>query len=200
MKYFIIGLHSSGKQEVVDHLEDMGVKCGKIFSNIDESSSDIYNSYNYELYTNDDINTIFENDAYIFIQEVPYTSLNFNANRCYEGLSKYTFDENQVFILSPDQFLAISPNTIKDDVCIIWMDSTKSRRLGRYGLEKRSYNFMQRESHEKKDINTFVKSIYTFKNSPMIYFMDEEPSRVAAVIYTVINWPDSLKVFVEKFN
>jgi hypothetical protein len=59
---------------------------------------------------------------------------------------------------------------------------------------------MQREAHEKKDINTFVKSIYTFKNSPMIYFMDEDPSRVAAVIYTVINWPDSLKVFVEKFN
>ena len=58
MKYFIIGLHSTGKQEVVDHLEKMGIKCGRIFSNIEEPSEDIYNSRNYELYSNEDINTI----------------------------------------------------------------------------------------------------------------------------------------------
>ena len=55
MKYFVIGLHSSGKQEVLDILTKYGVKCGKLFSNIENPSADIYNSFNYELFTNTDI-------------------------------------------------------------------------------------------------------------------------------------------------
>ena len=38
MKYFIVGLHSSGKQEVLDTLEKMDVKCGKLFTNLDEKT------------------------------------------------------------------------------------------------------------------------------------------------------------------
>lgn len=200
MKYFIIGLHSTGKQEVIDHLEQMGIKCGKIFSNLDTPSDDIYNSHNYELYTDDDINLIFENDAYIFIQEIPYTNINFKTSKYYEGLSKYSFDQNQVFVLSPDQFLAISPNVVKDDVCIIWMDSTKNHRTARYHMEKRGYNYAMRDEHERRDINTFVKSIYSFNNSPIIYFTDEEPARVASIIYTIIIHPDTFDMFVKNFN
>ena len=70
MKFFIVGLHCSGKQEVLDILEKNGVRCGKQFSNIEEPSPNIYNSYNYELYSMRDINDIFENNAYIFINEL----------------------------------------------------------------------------------------------------------------------------------
>lgn len=200
MKYFIVGLHSTGKQEVVDYLEKMGVKCGRIFSNIEEPSEDIYNSRNYELYSNDDINHIFENDAYVFIQELPYAPLSFKTSKYYEGLSKYSLDQNDVFILSPDQLLAISPNILNDeDICFVWLDSTKTRRTARYHSEHRLYNYQDREILERRDLNTFVKTIYSY-NAPIIYFIDEEPLRVATIIYTTITHPDTFDMFVKNFN
>lgn len=199
MKYFIVGLHSTGKQEVIDHLEKMGVKCGRIFSNIEEPSEEIYNSRNYELYSNEDINDIFENDAYVFIQELPQPQLGFKTGKYYEGLSKYSLDQNDVFVLSPDQLLAISPNTLNDDICFVWLDSTKTRRTSRYHTEHRMYNYQDRENVERRDLQAFVKTLCSY-NAPMIYFIDEEPTRVATVIYTTIIHPDTFDMFVKNFN
>lgn len=196
MKYFIIGLHSAGKQEVVDHLEKMGVKCGKIFSNIEEPSEDIYNSRNYELYSNEDINDIFENNAYVFMQELPYST---KIGSYYEGLSKYSLDQNEVFILSPDQLLALTQNSLGSDICFVWMDSTKARRMSRFRSESRCYNYQNRETYERKDLSSFVKALYSY-NAPMMYFMDEDPIRIATIIYTTIIHPDTLKLFTKNFN
>lgn len=200
MKYFIVGLHSAGKQEAVDHLNKMGVKCGKLFSNIEGPSNDIYNSFNYELYSSDDINDIFENNAYVFIQELPLTTMNFKTGMYYEGLSKHTFDHNDVFVLSPDQLLAIPPNVINEPVCFVWMDSTKNRRMTRFHIEKRQYSYIERDEHERRDLNSFVKTLYSFNNSSVIYFTDEEPLRVATIIYNTIIHPDTLEMFVNNFN
>ena len=52
MKYFIVGLHSNGKHNVLDYLEKLGVRCGHLFSDLTSPSSKIYNSYNYELIDN----------------------------------------------------------------------------------------------------------------------------------------------------
>lgn len=199
MKYFIVGLHSTGKQEVVDHLKKMGVKCGKIFSNIEEPSEEVYNSYNYELYTNEDINNVFENNAYVFIQELPLMPLNFKTGKYYEGLSKYSLDQNEVFILSPDQLLTIPPNTLNEDICFVWLDSTKTRRSARYHTERRMYNYQNRENVERRDLHTFVKTLCSY-NAPMLYFIDEEPLRVATIIYTTITHPDTFDMFVKNFN
>lgn len=198
MKYFIIGLHSSGKQEIVDNLEKLGINCGKLFSNIEKPSTNIYNSYNYELYTSKDVNEVFENDAYIFIQEVPnYHSANY---KCYEGLSKYTFDNNDVFVLSPDQFVNIAPNAIREEVCLIWVDNTKNYRKSLYHGEKRSYNFNERDLLEKRDMNAFVKYLYNFNNSNVIYFTDEIPERISTIIYTLIKHPELFDLYVKNFN
>ena len=44
MKYIIIGMHGSGKQEVVDILRDNGIRCGRLFTNLDISAApNIYN-------------------------------------------------------------------------------------------------------------------------------------------------------------
>ena len=190
-------MHSSGKQEVINVLEGMGVKCGKIFSNLPNSSADIYQSTNYEYYDNHDINNIFENEAYIFLQEVPNLP---STEKYYEGLSKYSLDQNDVFVLSPDQLLAISPNILSNEnICFVWLDSTKTRRASRYHAEHRMYNYQDRESIERKDLGAFVKAIYSY-NAPMIYFIDEEPSRIATIIYTTINHPDTFDMFVKNFN
>ena len=64
MKYIIIGMHSSGKQEAADHLEKLGIPVGRLFSNVDAPSHKVYNSLNYELYTMKDVVEIFEKRAH----------------------------------------------------------------------------------------------------------------------------------------
>ena len=199
MKFLIVGLHSSGKQEVLDTLTEMGVKCGRLFSNLDNPSPDIYNSFNYDIFTTKEVNEIFENNAYIFINELDRSS-NVNSYKYFEGLTKYEFDNNDVFALSPDQLLHISPNAIKDDICCVWMDNDKEDRILKYRKEKRTYNFSNREEIEKNDLDFFVKTLYNYDNSSLIYFVKEDPCRVATVIYSIIKHPDLMDVFVKNFN
>ena len=85
MKFFIVGLHSSGKSDIVDILERKGICCGHIFSDITTPKDNIYNSYNYELFTHQDINDVFENNAYIFINELDKYS-NVNSYKYFEGI------------------------------------------------------------------------------------------------------------------
>ena len=202
MKYIIIGMHSSGKQEVADILENNDVRCGRLFTNYDNPATpDIYNGSNYEQYTIKDVNDVFENNAYIFLQEFPFGSeLNLSAFKYYEGLSLYEFENNDVFVISPDQLFLISPTAIKDDVCFVWLDNTKKERLNRYYAEKRTYSFSNREEIESKDSASFVKLLYGFDRSKVLYFTNEDPNRVAAIVYSAIKYPDLLDIYTECFN
>jgi hypothetical protein len=203
MKYIIIGMHGSGKQEVADILENNGVKCGKLFTNLDNlTAPSVYNSSNYEQYSTKDINDVFENNAYVFMHEFPFGDNMpvISAYKFYEGLSLYEFENNDVFVMSPDQLFAISPASIKDDITFIWMDNTKKERLNRYHAERRSYNFYDRENIEMKDANSFVKFLYGFDRSNVLYFTSEEPGRVATIIQSVIKHPDLLPIYIEAFN
>ena len=199
MKFFVIGFQCSGKQEVLDILDSHGIRCGKQFSNIDQPSPHIYNSYNYELYSMKDVNEIFENNAYVFINELDSNS-NVNSYKYFEGLTKYEFDNNEVFLLSPDQLLHMSPNSIKEDVCFVWLDNNKDERLARYRREKREYNFTNREEIERRDVSSFVKTMYSFNNSKLLYFVGEEPGRVAAIIYSLIKHPELIDIYTEYYN
>lgn len=192
MKFFVVGLHGSGKSDIVDILERKGINCGHIFSDITTPKDNIYNSYNYELYTTKDVNEVFENDAYLFVKECKVGDQKF-----YEGLSRYTFENNDVFVLSPDQLLSTSFNNIDEDICFVWVDNTRSNRYNKYLEDRKSYNFKERELLESEDLSTFVKIIYT---KPMLYFSNEEPSRIAAIIYTMIKHPDVSDVLFEAYN
>ena len=202
MKYIIIGMHSSGKQEVADILENHGIKYGRLFTNLEGAAeSNFYNVSNYEQYTIKDINAVFENNAYIFMHEFPFgDAINLSSHRYYEGLSLYEFENNDIFIMSPDQLFSISPSSIKDEVCFIWLDNTKKERLNRYYAERRTYSFSNREEIESKDSNSFVKFLYGFENSRVLYFTNEDPNRVAAILYSVIKHPDLLPIYTESFN
>ena len=199
MKFFIVGFHCSGKQEVLDILNKYDIKCGKLFSNIDEPSTTIYNSYNYDLFSMKDVNEVFENNAYVFINELDSYS-NLNSYKYFEGLSKWEFDNNEVFAISPNQLLHISPNSIKENVCFIWLDNNRDDRMARYRNERREYNFSNRENIEKRDVASFVKTMYSFNNSKLLYFVGEEPGRVAAIVYSLIKHPELIDIYTEYYN
>lgn len=188
-------MHANGKQQTANMLSEMGLKVGKLFTNFDNIS---YNKDNYEVYDAEDINRIFENQAYIFFKES--SEFNITAHKIYEGLSLYNFDNNDVFVLSPDQVNSIPPTLVKEPICFIWMDNTKSNRRTRYNSENRSYGFNNREEIESKDINTFIKNIYNFNGCQVMYFQNEEPERVATIIYSVWKHPDLLYTVTSHFN
>jgi len=190
MKYIIVGLHSSGKQEAMDALNKEGIKCGHLFTNTDLADD------RYDFFTDNDIRDIFENKAYVFLKELEADS----KIRCYEGLSLYEFDNNDVFSLSPDQFNAIPMTHLRDDVCFVWLDNNEANRKQRYNDERRSYNWMQQDQIEKRCIGDFIKNIYNFPKSHMLYFFNEDPQRVAAIIYALIKDPELLPLFEKKFN
>ena len=195
MKYFIVGLHGSGKQEVVDILEHQGVACGKLFSNIEAPSDTIYGSYNYELVSTADINEVFENNAYVFLRELKH-----GTEKYYEGLSTYDVENNDVFVLSPDQLVSISPKLMPEDVCFIWLDNTKANRYNRYRDERCSYNFNEREDLERQDLNTFIKNMYAYDKNHVLYFMNDDPVRIAAIVFALVQHEDLLPAFSQAFS
>ena len=195
MKFFIIGLHGSNKHEVAAELEKMGMKYGKTFSS--QINPNIYGDF--EQYNGKDINEVFENNAYIYMHEIIYKN-SMNTYKYFEGLSQYTYDNNDVFILSPDQLLSIPSTFIPEDVVFVWLDNTKSRRYNTYMDENRNYDFLSREQLEKRDIKEFVKSIYDLAGGKLLYFTNEVPQRISTIIYSIHKHPDLLNIYLENFK
>ncbi len=194
MKYFIVGLHSSGKREIMNSLASLGVQCGKLFSDIEEPNDKFYESDQYEIFPTKEINGIFENNAYIFMQRI-----NLYGHSFYEGLSKYEFEHKDVFVFSPDQLSAAVLTNIKEPYCFIWVDNTKMNRYNRYRDEGREYSFAQREEQETKDLGYFVSVIYD-SGAPILYFNNEDPQRISTIIYTLVKYPELFDQYKNTFN
>ena len=115
-------------------------------------------------------------------------------------MSLYEFDNNQVFALTPDQFLAIPVKHLSDKICIIWLDNNKQDRINRFKSEGRTYNFKDRDIIETLNQEDFISNIYNFPGSESMYFCNEEPQRVAAIIYSMVKYPELVNIYVKKFN
>ena len=189
MKYFIVGMHSSGKQELFELLTKQNISCGKLFSNV------CVNDIRYDFFSDTDLVEIFENKAYIFMKEVDDFSRN-----SYECLSLYEYDNNSVMILSPDQFTAIPQQFFTEDICLVWLDDSKGIRKQRYDEEKRSYNFNEKEEFERRELDEFIKIIYNNKRFKVLYFTNEDIARVSSIVYALVKYPDLVENFEKTYK
>lgn len=188
MKCIVVGMHCSGKQELFDILTKQNVKCGKLFSN------STINDIRYDFFTDKDVLGIFENRAYMFIKELEEYS-----RESYEGLSLYEYDNNDVFILSPSQFMSIPIQMFNDDVCLVWMDNSKNNRKERFDEERRSYTFLEVENAEQREMPDFIKTIYGNKKFHVIYFSNEDIGRISSVVYALTKYNDLVENFEKTF-
>lgn len=147
----------------------------------------------------DDISKIFENNAYICISGINESGV-LDGYMGYRGISLYTFDNSDIMALHPNQVCELNKQAITDDVLFIWMDDNRDRRIHRYAENKYVYNFIEVEENESQFDADFVKVIYNLPHSKLIYFNNEDPSRVAAIIYAIRNHPDLIDIFVNRFN
>ena len=202
MKFIIVGLHSSGKHDIANKLDEMGLKYGKLFSNADLNSNhpnNIYNRDGFEVYTNNDIDEIFENKAYIFMHDHRDSGLT-DSIKTFEGLSKYTYDNNDVFVLSPDQLLSISETNIPKDAVYILIDNTLSKRKEYYRYQKYEYDFTFRERLETADIKEYIRTLYNIAGDKVLYFTNEEQERIVAIIYALYHHQELIPIFIKNFN
>lgn len=190
MKTIVVGMHSSGKQELFEILtKTYGIPCGKLFSNVNIADN------RYDFFSDGDMIELFENKAYIFMKELTDYSRN-----AYEGLSLYEYDNNKVFVLSPSQFAAIPQQFFNEPICLVWLDDSKTQRRNRYDAERRSYNFNEQEELERRDLDDFIKTIYNNRYFHILYFNNEDIERVGSVIYAVTKYPDLINNFEKTFK
>jgi hypothetical protein len=199
MKIFIVGKHSSGKLAALQCCEALGVKVGREFSNLPEPNPHIYMDPKYNRYTVDDIDRIFELGAYICIGGIDESHV-LDSYTYYRGISQYDYDDSDVMVLSPGQLENLNRKLIQDRVLFVWMDNTLSTRIRRHAEEGRLYSFAEEEEIESRPGADFVKLLYSFPNSDVLYFTNEDPARVGTIISAIVKYPDLLKSFIDNFN
>ena len=189
-KYIIIGSQCTGKMSIYNKLKSFGVKTGDIF----RSKEDIGKEYSIStiVYNLDDINKIFELNSYLFIKE---SLVKNNRNKYWEGLSFYDWDNNDVFVMTLDQFYSVAE--FPSNTVFIWVDNNTVNRKNKYWEDKREYDFNKRELVEKEFIQNFTQLLYEY---PVLYFFNEDPDRVATIIYSLVKYPDLLDLYKENFK
>ena len=198
MKFFIVGAQGTGKQELLELLQQdhPEIHIAKLFSNVNPEQTGLYhNISDYMLYKEADIRLMFENHAYLFMKEIDEISYDI-----YEGVSLSEFNDSDIVMLTPDEMVCIPSQSITEEICFIWLDNNTKNRFNRYKSNKLNYSFQQREATEKLCMNDFVTNIYSFPNSKLIYFYNEEPSRVSAILYALYKDNSLVDEFSKKFN
>lgn len=194
MKIFITGNNAVGKSDVLCELEKFGISdisIGKRFASLEGLPNECYlDNSTYEYLENTEIIKLFESKSYFFIHENSTFDVSF-----FEGLSMWSYNKGNVFVLTPSQFLEI-PKFEKDNV-IVWMDGSVKNRRTRYLENRKKYNFTKLDEHERSLSKPLIEKIY--QNENVLYFNNEEPSRVAAIIASLILHPELLKIYRTNF-
>lgn len=208
MKIIIIGKQGCGKSRILDILEDWGVSVGREFSNLPSKPDQVYIDPKYEHYTMEDIDGVFENKSYLYIGGIEEPNVD-DAFLYYRGISFYTYDHSEVIAMSVTRLgelnwnLCVTPGRTGNDpekVLWVWLDNKRVSRIQRHVEEHRTHSFVDVEKLESRFDADFVKNLYSFPGSNVLYFTEEEPERVATIIYSILQHPDLVDKFVENFN
>ena len=198
MKFFIVGAQGTGKRELLEYIQQdhPEMHIAKLFSNVNREQKGLYrNIEDYVTCDEQDIRAVFENNAYLFMNGVDEISYNI-----FEGISLREFDESDVVMLTPDEMVRIPNMDLGDNICFIWLDNNTKNRFNRYKSKKLNYSFQQRADVEKQCMNDFISNIYSFPNSKLLYFYNEDPGRISAIIYALYKDNTLIDEFAKKFN
>lgn len=199
MKIFIVGKQCSGKFEIANILEELGLRVGHEFTNFPGADKNLYIDPKHELLTQHDITTMFECGGYLFITGLDQFGIE-SSFVYHRGISFHTLDNSDVIILSPTQACNLNRRIVQSlDILWVWVDDTYDHRIRRYRDEERSYKFQDVEMIENGSTIGMVQEICKPGNKT-IYFSNEVPDRVAATVYALHEHPDLLPLFLKAFN
>lgn len=201
MKIWLVGPQGTCKRDIYRLLGADKFKLGKLFTNKQEDEI-TYNKYIYKHFPLEVVNEIFENNSNIFIQ----TCMTDDEN-IYTGLDFSEYDENDVFVLTPEQFVSIQPQCFKDGL-VVWLDGSWNWRKNNIIYDEYrcdsdpTYNYNEVENMEKTFHRSFYKMMTEMmvNNKNVLYFLEESPNRVKAIIKTITLNPKMKSEFVREFS
>ena len=190
MKIWIVGSQGTGKYSIARMLEKSKMKVGKIFTN--SSPQEIkYHKDLYKFYSSEDIRDIFENNAYVFMTDIQCSMI--------EGLDLNEYENNDVFVLTIEQFLNINTKYVTRDDLIVWLDGNWNWR--KHNLEEDDEKCL-RELAERSCYTDFNTLILNLENSlkNILYFYNEDPERVKTIVKIIYNNPKLKSEFTKNFS
>lgn len=193
MKVWIVGAQGTCKREIADLLTEEKFKVGHLFTNIAQDVP-IYHKELYKYYNSEDIKGIFENNAYVFIN-----NMSEGQDNIYDGLDFSEYDSNNVFVLGVDQFLSVNTKYISKEDLIVWVDGDQIWRSNNISEE---YDAATRERIERSQYVGFYNLINTLKTSlkNVLYFLNEDPARVKTIIKIIVNNPKLKQEIARNFQ
>jgi len=200
MKIWIVGAQGTEKLKIAKLLEkEKEFKIGRLFTSLDESyKNTLYHADIYNFYSKDDVQSIFENDAYVFLNNMQGVQ----SDAAYDGLDLNEYDGNNVFVMSIGQFISINTKFISKDDLIVWCDGGRNWRMNNLAEDSNIREVKKYEQEEKSLRSTFFTSMIGFQSSlkNVIYFLEEDPARVKTIIKTIYNNPKLKAEFVKNFS
>lgn len=198
MKIFIVGSQGTMKSDVYNLFKEDKLRCGKLFTNNTESEL-TYNKYLYKYFPSKVVEEIYEQGAYVFICNAGY-----DPEGIYTGLDLDEYENNDVFVVTPEQFTHIGSAFLKDTL-ILWLDGRREWRFNniRYkGGSEPTYNIYNIDTVESATTKAFYKSIRKVQsdNKNVLYFLEESPGRVEVIAKTIFRDPKLLREFITKFD
>ena len=169
-KIFIVGSDSIDKLSLADVLieknDDLSI--GSHFTNDKEYKDSVNDNYIYYLSTQD-IDLTYKNNFILFINTNNYIS---------EGITLDTFYNNDIFIMSPQDFNNISGSIFKEsyDILIVWLDTNYSKGNDKLNKDIIESRFLEQRLQDEK-LN-------------YVYFFNEENDFISDVILEYIDCND----------
>ncbi len=198
MKIFIVGSQGTMKSDVYNLFKEDKFHCGKLFTNYSESEA-TYNNYLYKYFPHNVVEEIYEQDAYVFICNAGY-----DPEGIYTGLDFDEYQNNDIFVATPEQFVNIKPEYLKDSL-ILWLDGDRTWRFNNIRYKDSTeptyniYNIDEVENSISKTFYKYIRKIQSdYKN--VLYFYDENPGRVEVIAKTIFRDPKLMREFITKFD
>lgn len=208
-KLIIISKQCTGKSKIKnilgsvfnDDTNNSRIKFSKYFTNDLELCKHPDYSEKYYYLDTQTIHNLFESKSLLTLTTNPLTGF-------YQGITFDEYDNSDIIFMTPNEFLEMNTELIREDTIVIWLDSTYESRLRYFIEEGYHYNFDNVESYENMYDNNFLDSFINIlkdkKNKlseDYVYFFENGINEMVVIIAVLINknWCDKEKV-MEMFN
>lgn len=169
-KIFIVGSDNIDKLSLANVLieKDDDLSIGSHFTNDKEYKDTVNDNYIYYLSTQD-IDLTYKNNFILFINTNNYIS---------EGVTLDTFYNNDIFIMTPQDFNNISSTIFKEsyDILIVWVDTNYSKNNDKLSKDIIESRFLEERLSEEK--------------LKYVYFFNEDNDLISDIILEYIECDD----------
>lgn len=155
IRIIVIGKQCTGESKIRKTLEDIGVNVASRFTNNDEISGNTKEANGLNSFYNLDTQTIhngFESGSLLTLSTNPITGY-------YQGYTFNDFDNCDIIFMTPNEFLEMKTELIRERTLVVWIDSNYESRYRYYVENGYEYNFDAIESTESMYDISFLDNL-----------------------------------------